>query len=92
MTDLIVRNAGDGTIWVYPCNGQWFLPPIKLPVGVGASDVQVADLQQNGLLDIVFSDRLSGEVGVLENLGRGIVRAASTLSRRPRALRRHRHG
>jgi len=72
VSDLIVRNAGDGTLSVFPGDGNgWFLPPIVLPVGVGASDVQVADLQQDGLLDIVYSDRLAGEVGVLVNLGGG---------------------
>jgi len=70
--DLIVRNAGDGTLSVFPGDGNgWFLPPIVLPVGVGASAVQVADLQQDGRLDIVYSDRLAGEVGVLVNLGGG---------------------
>ena len=34
----------------------------------------MADLQQDGLLDIVYSDRISGEVGVLENLGGGVFR------------------
>jgi len=72
-SDLIVRNAGDGTISVFRANGTgWFLPRIDLPVGLGASDVQVADLQQNGRLDIVYTDRLAGEVGVLENLGGGL--------------------
>ena len=70
VTDLIVRNAGDGTIWVFPGDGNgWFLPPRELSVGVGASDIEVADLEQNGRLDIVYTDRLAGEVGVLENLG-----------------------
>ncbi|MFI5457562.1 MAG: beta strand repeat-containing protein [Isosphaerales bacterium] len=72
-SDLIVRNAGDGTISVFRANGTgWFLPRIDLPVGLGASDVQVADLQQNGRLDIVYTDRLAGEVGVIENLGGGL--------------------
>ena len=35
----------------------------------------MADLQQDGRLDIVYTDRLSGEVGVLENLGGGSVRS-----------------
>src|SRR5262249_19877554 len=70
VTDMVVRNAGDGTIWVFPGDGNgWFLPPRELPVGVGASDVEVADLEQNGRLDIIYTDRLSGEVGVLKNLG-----------------------
>ena len=71
-TSLIVRDAGDGTISIFPGDGHgWFAPRIDLPVGVGASDVQVADLQQDGRLDILYTDRLSGEVGVLENLGGG---------------------
>ncbi len=72
VTDLVVRDAADGTIAVYPGNGKgWFLAPTDLSVGLGASDVQVANLNQSGLLDIVYADRLSGEVGVLENLGGG---------------------
>jgi FG-GAP-like repeat len=71
-TSLIVRNAGDGTISIFPGDGHgWFAPRIDLPVGLGASDVEVADLQQDGRLDILYTDRLSGEVGVLENLGGG---------------------
>ena len=71
-TSLIVRNAGDGTISIFPGDGHgWFAPRIDLPVGVGASDIQVADLQQDGRLDIVYTDRLSGQVGVLHNLGGG---------------------
>ncbi len=71
-TSLVVRNAGDGTISIFPGDGHgWFTPRIDLPVGLGASDLQVADLEQDGRLDILYTDRLSGEVGVLENLGGG---------------------
>jgi hypothetical protein len=72
LTDLIVRNAGDGTLSVFygePNGG--FSSPTVLPVGLGASDVEVANLDQDGRLDIVYSDRLAGEVGVIENLGGG---------------------
>ena len=70
LTDLVVRDAGDGTILVFPNNGSgWFRSPHAYSVGVGASDIEVADLQQNGRLDIVYTDRIAGEVGVLENLG-----------------------
>jgi hypothetical protein len=73
VTDLIVRNAGDGTLSVFRGDGQgWFQPATTLQVGVGASDVQAADLQQNGLLDIIYSDRIAGEVNVIQNLGGGV--------------------
>ncbi len=72
ITDLLVRNAADGTISVFAGDGHgWFLPAVNLQVGLGASDLEVADLQHDGLLDVVFTNRLSGEVGVVENLGGG---------------------
>jgi large repetitive protein len=72
ITDLIVRNAGDGTLSVYSGDGHgWFLPPVNLQVGLGAADIEVADLEQDGLLDIVYTNRISGQVGVIENLGGG---------------------
>jgi hypothetical protein len=82
LDDLVVRNAGDGTISVFlaqPFLGPTstkadipiFIPAVVLPTGVGVSDVEVADLHQDGRLDIVFANRLSGEVGVFENLGGG---------------------
>ncbi len=72
VTDLIVRNAGDGTLSVFLGNGQgWFLAPVVLQVGLGVSDIEAAALEQNGLLDIVYSNEISGEVGVIDNLGGG---------------------
>ena len=72
LTDLVVRNAGNGTISVFFANGHgWFEPAVNLQVGLGASDIKVTDLHLDGLLDIVYTDRISGEVGVIENLGGG---------------------
>jgi hypothetical protein len=72
ITDLVVRNAGDGTLSVfYGDGGGWFLPPVALEAGLGASDIEVADLAQDGLLDIVYTNRISGQVDVIENLGGG---------------------
>jgi hypothetical protein len=69
-SDLIVRNAGDGTISVFLGDpAGYFLSRIDLPVGKGVSDIQVADFRGNGQLDIVFTNRLFGQVGVLEYLG-----------------------
>src|SRR5262249_31481552 len=42
-----------------------------LPVGLGASDVEAADLRSGRLLDLVVANRLTGEVEVLQNLGHG---------------------
>ncbi len=72
VTDLVVRNAGAGTISVYMGNGSgWFLAPFSISVGFGISDIEVADLQNNGLMDILFTNSVSGEVAVLRNLGNG---------------------
>jgi hypothetical protein len=69
LTDLVVRNAGDGTISVFRPDGSGgFLPRVDLPVGLGASDIEVGDLRQTGRLDIIVADSISGEVEVLQNL------------------------
>jgi FG-GAP-like repeat len=86
-TDLVVRNAGDGTLSVFfgtafnrsqfigPINLQLippaFLPPVTLPVGLGVSDVQAVDTTGSGLLDLVVTNKLTGQVSLLRNLGGG---------------------
>jgi hypothetical protein len=68
--DLVIRNAGDGTLTVYMSDGHGgFLPPISLAVGPGISDVSVADLSQDGLLDILLANQAAGEVEVIMNQG-----------------------
>jgi hypothetical protein len=68
--DLVIRNAGDGTLTVYPSNGQGgFLPPINLAVGSGISDVSLVDVNQDGLLDILLANQTAGEVEVMLNQG-----------------------
>jgi hypothetical protein len=92
MTDVVVRNAGDGTLSVYfgtppipgsssgPVNPQLappdFLPPVSLPVGIGVSDVQAVETTGNGRLDLLVTNKLSGQVSVLLNLGNGQFAAA----------------
>jgi hypothetical protein len=87
LTDLVVRNAGDGTLLVFyatpfdrskyigPLNPQLippsFLPPVTLPVGIGASDVQSVDSTGGGTLDLVVTNKLTGQVTILHNLGDG---------------------
>jgi hypothetical protein len=87
LTDLVVRNAGDGTVSVYlgdqfigssfigPLNPQLvppsFLPPVTLPVGLGVSDVQAVDTHRDGTLDLAVTNKLTGQVSILLNLGNG---------------------
>ncbi|MGP0063055.1 MAG: FG-GAP repeat domain-containing protein [Isosphaeraceae bacterium] len=70
--DLIIRNAGDGTLTIYMSNGRGgFLSPITLSVGPGISDVSVADVNQDGRPDILLANQVSGEVDVILNRGDG---------------------
>ncbi|MBV8233825.1 MAG: VCBS repeat-containing protein, partial [Planctomycetaceae bacterium] len=70
--DLIVRNAGAGTLTLYRSDGHgWFLPGIDIPVGLSASDFTVSDIAQDGLPDLVVTNHVSGEVEVLPNEGGG---------------------
>ena len=77
--DLVVRNAGDGTLTVFFNNGSGsdatgnalFPPSVTLPVGLGVSDVTLADVDRDGATDIIVTNKVSGEVGVLRNLGHG---------------------
>jgi hypothetical protein len=81
LDDLVVRDAGDGTLWVYLQGPDpygpgarpedSFEPPIHLAIGPGVSDVTLADVYGDGRADIVVTDKLTGEVGVLRNLGLG---------------------
>ena len=87
LTDLVVRNAADGTLSVYfgtpfvrssfvgPIDPQsvppQFLPPVTIPVGQGVSDVQAVDTTGSGRLDLVVTNQLSGQLSILRNLGNG---------------------
>ena len=77
--DLVVRNAGDGNLTVFFSNdsgsdatGNALFPSsVTLPVGLGVSDVTLADVDRDGATDIIVTNKVSGEVGVLRNLGHG---------------------
>ena len=76
LTDLVVRNAGDGTLSIfYPVNPLTFdpqsAPARTIPVGLGVSDVQAVDTTGSGRLDLVVTNKLSGQVSILRNLGDG---------------------
>jgi hypothetical protein len=78
-TDLVVSNAADGTLSVFFNNQLGSLQagslpfrwPVTLPVGVGVSDVRAVDTSGNGRLDLVVTNKLTGQVSVLQNLGNG---------------------
>ena len=85
-TDLVVRNAGDSTLSVYfgtsLANIQFvgpvssldpptFLPPMTLRVDLGISDVQAVDTIGSDRLDLVVTNKLSGQVSIFKNLGNG---------------------
>jgi hypothetical protein len=79
--DLVVRNTGDGTLSIYfnnrsqsgPTSGPRipFRTPVTLSLGPGISDVTLADVSGHGRKDILVTYKLTGEVGVVRNLGNG---------------------
>jgi hypothetical protein len=72
-TDLVVRNAGNGTASVYLGDGTGgFARQADVPIGQIASDIALADLLGTGRLDLVVTNRASGDVRVLSNLGNGM--------------------
>ncbi len=85
--ELVVRNAGDGTISVFlgtafnpskvpgPYNPQLlppsFLAPVILTTGLGASDVAAIDTTGSRMLDLVVTNQVTGQVSLLRNQGNG---------------------
>jgi hypothetical protein len=71
--DLVVLNAGDGTLSVYlgTANGTFTRGP-DLSAGIGAADVTLADVNGDGLPDILVPNRLTGTVTVFLNEGGGL--------------------
>jgi hypothetical protein len=77
--DLVVRNAGDGTLSIYINTATEsgpsatppppFAAPITVPIGPGISDVTLAAVAGDNRLDILVTDTLTGAVGVVRNLG-----------------------
>ena len=45
-----------------------FLPPVTIPVGLGVSDVEVVDTTGSGRLDLVVTNKLTGQMSILQNL------------------------
>src|SRR5271166_6041641 len=83
LTDLVVRNAGDGTLSVFygtafdrstfhPDQPQFVPPefslPVTIPVGLGVSDVQAVATTGSSRLDLVVTNKLTGQVSIVQNL------------------------
>jgi hypothetical protein len=82
LDDLVIRNASDGTLTLYlgeklvgPAGAGYdvpnFVPGASLLVGLGVSDLSLADTTGRGMLDIVATNKMTGEVSVLLNRGGG---------------------
>ena len=79
LTDLVVRNAVDGSLSVFLNTGSAgpnssaapFYLAQTIPVGQGVSDVQAIDTTGSGRLDLVVTNKLTGQLGILQNLGNG---------------------
>ena len=84
--DLIVNNAGNGTLSIFygasdstvaalsvpgPNNAALFRYSVAVAVGAGVSDVQAIDTTGSGLLDLVVTNELTGQLSILRNLGDG---------------------
>ena len=88
LTDLVVRNAGDGTLSVYygtefdrnsfpgPPDPYLslpsFLPTVSFFAGMGVSDLQAVDTTGHGRLDLVVTNKLTAQVSILRNVANGI--------------------
>jgi hypothetical protein len=87
LTDLVVRNAADGTLSIYfgasfngsafmgPINPQFapptFSPAVTLAAGMGISEVSAIDTVGSGRLDLVVTNEVSGQISIWRNLGNG---------------------
>ena len=93
--NLVVRNAGDGTLTVFFNNGSGsdatgndlFPSSVTLLVGLGVSDVTLADVIHDGATDIIVTNKLSGQVSILHNRGDGTFDPPAALSRRDWSVR-----
>jgi hypothetical protein len=80
LDDLIIHNAGDGTLTIYlgeklvgPTDAGYDTPTLvpggSINVGLGVSGFTLADTLGRGVLDIVVTNEVTGQVSVLLNQG-----------------------
>ena len=71
-TDLVVRNAGDGTASVDFGRGDGsFVPAQVVALGPNVSDLALVVLDGSGVPDLIATDAATGQVTVLHNDGHG---------------------
>ena len=71
-TDLVVRDAGDGTAVVYLGNGSGgFIEQSVLQIGLGASDIGLVQLDAHGPIGLIVTDQNAGDVRVFPGNGDG---------------------
>jgi len=72
--DLVVINAGSHAAQVFFAGAAGFRDgplPLNLTVGSGPSDLELADADGTGTIDILVTNRLSGDVSIYRNWGNG---------------------
>lgn len=76
--DVVVANAGDGTVTVLLGVGEGRLVPLALaiPAGNEPSDVDAVDLDGDGDVDLVIANHETSRVSVLRNDGQANFSAA----------------
>ena len=74
--DLLVANTGDGTVSIFQNTGtvgslttNSFASRVDIPTGAGCDDVAVADLDGDGLPDIVTANSGAKTLSLLRNIG-----------------------
>ena len=71
-TDLVVRDAGDGTAVVYLGNGSGgFIEQSVLQIGLGASDIGLVQLDPHGPIGLIVTDQNTGDIRVFPGNGNG---------------------
>jgi hypothetical protein len=68
LDDLVTANALDDSVTIsFQTAPGVFAAPIIVPVGIAPSAIAFADVNHDGLLDVIVTDQASGDVAVILN-------------------------